>query len=228
MALTVSAVGAELLDDPRADENEVRESLTHIARSNRLFGGASAVRWGLRTMLADAGALRVSVLDIGAGAGDIAASISTMAIAGGATVQVTTLERHPAAAAMLREGRWPVVLADAAALPFAAGAFDIVIMSQFLHHFARPSAVALLASAAHLARRGVIVADLERSAVARAAFAVGARALRFDQATRVDGLTSIRRGYRRHDLQSLIAEAGLSGRVVRRPGWRVVGLIDTA
>jgi hypothetical protein len=54
------------------------------------------------------------------------------------------------------------------------------------------------------------------------AFWVGARALRFDPSTMADGITSIRRGYTTGELRALLAEAGVSARVSRRPGYRLV------
>ena len=41
-------LGAEVLDDPRADPAAVRRTLRDIVRLNRLFGGTGTVLWGLR------------------------------------------------------------------------------------------------------------------------------------------------------------------------------------
>ena len=67
-----SPVGVELLDDPAADPATVAESLRNIARSNRWFGGAAAVRHGLARVLADvpAGAT-LTLADVGTGLGDL-------------------------------------------------------------------------------------------------------------------------------------------------------------
>jgi len=51
---------------------------------------------------------------------------------------------------------------------------------------------------------------------------VGARLLRFDRVTRVDGITSIARGYRPAELAALAARAGARAEVRRRPGYRLV------
>ena len=45
--LALSPLGRELLDDPDADPAAVGESLRHVARANRWFGGARAVHWAL-------------------------------------------------------------------------------------------------------------------------------------------------------------------------------------
>ena len=51
--LSITSIGAELLDDPKADPATVAESLHNVARANRWFGGAAAVRFGLGRTLAD-------------------------------------------------------------------------------------------------------------------------------------------------------------------------------
>ncbi|MGH7525130.1 MAG: methyltransferase domain-containing protein, partial [Gemmatimonadales bacterium] len=70
--LAISPVGKELLDDPAADRDAVALVLRNIARSNRWFGGAAAVRHGFARVLAGVPAGRtVSLLDLGTGAGDL-------------------------------------------------------------------------------------------------------------------------------------------------------------
>ena len=53
-------------------------------------------------------------------------------------------------------------------------------------------------------------------------FWFGSRLLRFDSATRADGLTSVRRSYTREELDTLLARAGVAARVESRPGFRLV------
>jgi hypothetical protein len=99
---------------------------------------------------------------------------------------------------------------------------DIVLVSQVAHHLTRGSTVRLLRTSDALARVGVVIADLRRGPLAPLAFWIGARALRFDPSTTADGITSIRRGYTARELRALLAEAGVSARVSRRPGYRLV------
>ena len=65
--------GIELLDDPSADPALATRSLQDVARSNRWFGGASAVIAELVPVLALARDQRepLTLLDVGTGAGDI-------------------------------------------------------------------------------------------------------------------------------------------------------------
>jgi hypothetical protein len=100
---------------------------------------------------------------------------------------------------------------------------DLVLVSQVLHHLAPASAVRLLRDCDRLARVGVVVADLRRARLAAPLFRLGGRVLRFDPVTMVDGVTSIQRGYTPSELLALLRQAGVEGRVARRPGYRLVG-----
>jgi len=218
-------IGSELLDDPAADSAQVRRSLHHIARANRWFGGSWAVRWAVHRALArDPEARTITLLDVGAGSGDLAAVAVGAARKRGVTLKVIALERHRTAAAMLRDAGWCAVLGDASALPFGTGSVDWVLASQMMHHFSPTAAPEILAGLARVARRAVLIADLPRSRIARLGFAMAARVLRFDAMTRHDGDTSIRRGYTVRTLQQLLVRAGIPARAARRPGWRLVSV----
>jgi SAM-dependent methyltransferase len=115
-----------------------------------------------------------------------------------------------------------MTLGCATALPFRTASLDVVTLSQVLHHFEPEVAVRLLAEAARVARRGVVIADLLRSRAAAALFGVGARVLGFDRHTVEDGITSVGRGYAPEELESLCRRAGIGATVTVRPGWRVV------
>ena len=229
MELQTHPKGVELLDSPGADEQAVRQSLDNIARANRWFGGAWAVRWvmdrAFRELPHDALPL---LLDVGAGAGDLAREAARAAGRHGITLRTLCLDRHATAARMARAGNMPALQGDAGNLPFRDDSVDFVLLSQIVHHFDADSAVHLLREASRVARRHVIIADLRRSGVAAFAFRIGALGLGFDSITAADGLTSIRRGFRPDELATLLARAGLTGRVYRRPGWRLVALATVA
>ena len=59
-----SPIGVELLDDRQADPALVRESLRHLARSNRWFGGVLAVKAGISRLLGSRRPVERKLLDI--------------------------------------------------------------------------------------------------------------------------------------------------------------------
>jgi SAM-dependent methyltransferase len=221
--LSITPIGAELLDDPRADPTIVAESLRNIARANRWFGGAAAVRFGLDCTVGDlpAGAA-LSLLDLGTGLGDLPDVAVRWGARRGVGITPVGLELNRAAAALAKSAGLATAVACAGMPPIRDKSVDLVLVSQVAHHLTSDSVVHLLRACDRLARRAVIVADLRRHALATPSFQLGARLLRFDQVTLADGVTSIRRGFSRSRLLQLMAEAGVSGRVDQRPGFRLV------
>jgi 2-polyprenyl-3-methyl-5-hydroxy-6-metoxy-1,4-benzoquinol methylase len=222
-ALSITPIGAELLDDPHADAAAVEESLRNIARANRWFGGAAAVRFGLGRTLGNVPAgSTLSLLDLGTGLGDLPG----VALRWGAARQIRIvpvgLELNRVAARLARTAGLTTAVACAGAPPIREKSVDVVLVSQVAHHLAAESVVHLLRTCDRLARRAVIVADLRRGPLAAPAFWCGARILAFDPVTLADGITSLRRGFNRRELRSLMAEAGVDGQVAHRPGFRLV------
>lgn len=229
-SLAVHPLGREALDDSRAAADLIRATLDDIARANALFGGSAAVAYGIEQLVAghpDATRRSLTVLDLGAGGGDVARFVRPRLARRGIALEFTALERHPAAARLCRERGIRSLVADVAAIPLANGAADIVIMSQLLHHFRPDAAAELLRAAARLARLGVVVADLRRARAAQVGIWLASFALGFHPVSRHDGVVSVRRGFTTRELSDLFAAAGLRASVRRRPGYRVVGVWTT-
>jgi SAM-dependent methyltransferase len=221
--LGISSLGTELLDDPHADPTAVRLSLRNVARANRWFGGAAAVRYGLGRLLRDLAPGRpLTLLDLGTGAGDLPRGAVRWARRRGQVLRPLALELSRPAAALAAAAGVPCAVGCAGAPPLGERSVDIVLVSQVAHHFTRDSAIRLFRTCDALARVGVVVADLRRGRFAPLAFRVGATALGFDPITKTDGLTSIRRGYTAGELRELLLAAGIPARVARRPGYRLV------
>jgi SAM-dependent methyltransferase len=221
--LSINSIGTELLDDPEANPAAVAESLHNIARANRWFGGAAAVRYGLRRTLGNVPpGSSLSLLDLGTGLGDLPGAAVRWAAGRGIRMAPVGIELHRIAAALARGAGVPTVLACAGAPPIRDKSVDVVLVSQVAHHLTAASVVQLLRTCDRLARRAVIVADLRRDPMAVAAFWCGARFLGFDPVTIADGMTSIRRGFSPKELRTLISRAGIEGRVDQRPGFRLV------
>jgi len=230
-------IGTELLDDRRADPRAVTNELRDIARLNALFGGTRAVIGALMPLFRSAGRRetlkdsltvagggmpRWTLLDVGAGSGDIALAVTAAAARHGIALTPICLEVIPAAAELARGNGVAVVLGDGGALPFAPKSVDIVIASQVLHHLPRAVAMRWIAGCDRMARRAVVLADLRRSRVAMAGVWLAAHALRMNATTRHDAVVSLRRGYTRVELNAMLREAGVPAIARYRPGFRIV------
>jgi Methyltransferase domain len=222
-SMSISSIGAELLDDPAADPTLVAESLRNIARANRWFGGAAAVRFGLdRTLARIPPGHTLSLLDLGTGMGDLPRVATAWGSRRGIRIVPVGLELNRVAAALARRTGVPSAVACAGTPPVRDRGADIVLVSQVAHHLNSESVIHLLRTCDRIARRAVVVADLQRHALAAPSFRFGARLLGFDAVTIMDGVTSIRRGFSRHELLDLLARAGIDGEVHHRPGFRLV------
>lgn len=222
-SLELAEFGAELLDDPTADPAAVRESLRNIARSNRWFGGRAALHHGLRVLLRDIPRpATLTLLDVGTGMGDLPLDAARWTAKRGTRLIPLGLERNRAAARLAADAGLPTVLACAGSLPLRPRSVDVVVVSQVAHHLATDAVIRMVRDISQVARLGVVLSDLRRSSLALAGFWIGSRLLRFDSATRSDGLTSVRRGYSRIELEALLTRAGVSPEVDRRPGFRLV------
>ena len=221
--LELTSVGEELLDNPGADPAAVRESLRNIARSNRWFGGRSAVRHGLGRLFEGLPrGTTLTLLDLGTGLGDLPLDATRWAARRGIRLQPIGLERSRPAAALARAAGLPMMLGCGGSLPLKPRSVDIVLVSQVAHHLASKTLERMVQELDAIARLGVVLADLRRARLAMLGFWFGSRLLRFDSATRADGLTSVRRSYTREELDTLLARAGVSARVESRPGFRLV------
>ncbi|MEX1050118.1 MAG: class I SAM-dependent methyltransferase, partial [Gemmatimonadales bacterium] len=140
----------ETLDDRAADPATASASLRDIVVINRLFGGRHAVRWGVTRLLTGIPRDRpVTLLDLGAGAGDIADDLRRHL-----PWRVTPLafDHLHCAATMSRARGVPAVVADLHAIPLPPRSVDVVIVSQVLHHLPRGAVPAFLRNVSTFAR----------------------------------------------------------------------------
>jgi SAM-dependent methyltransferase len=225
--LTLSPLGHEALDGRDCPPSLARATLSDLGSVNALFGGVSAAAFGLELLLSrHRPGGRLTLLDVGAGAGDIAAALARRAWARGIELVPLPVDSHRAAAGLCREAGLQPVVASAAALPVRPGGVDIVLASQLLHHFDRSTAAALLRAFAELARVGVIVAEPRRTWWAAAGIWLAALVLGLHPVTRRDGVLTVRRSFTTAELRALLAGAGLGGAVRRRRGFRLVAVCE--
>jgi ubiquinone/menaquinone biosynthesis C-methylase UbiE len=216
------APGEEFLDSPGLAPEVARATLADIARANALFGGRSAAVWGVDRLVRGTSAQTLTLLDVGAGMGDVASWLARRRQRGTANLIPVALDRHREAVRLCRERGLPSVQGDAFQLPLADRSIDVVVASQLLHHFNRAAALHLVRELTRVARVGVVVGDLRRSRIAAVGIWLAAVALRFHAVSRHDGVVSVQRGYTKQELAELLREGGVAATVSARPGFRLV------
>lgn len=202
----------ELLDGLPPDQ--ARASLADLIRINRVWGGHST----LRRLLAETVPARegFSVLDVGAASGDMGACIRQWYPA----AEVTSLdyvESHLVGSTGMK------VVGDAFRLPFRPGSFDYVFCSLFLHHFVDEKVVEVLRGFGEVARKAVLVIDLERHPIPYYFIAWSRPLLGWDPVTVHDGAISVEAAFHGDELEALARRAGLRNprAWVHRPAFRI-------
>lgn len=202
----------ELLDHSHPDE--ARRNLADLVRINRNFGGHSTVRETLAGVIAGPGPF--TLLDVGAASGDTARVIRDLypeAFVVSLDYNSVNLERAPD----------PKVIADAFALPLQPESFDYVLCSSFLHHFENAKVIQLLRSFYAVARKALLVIDLERHVVPYCFLRLSQPFYRWGRITVHDGQISVRASFIRGELSELAKRAGVEGALVKsyRPAFRL-------
>ncbi|HLY17333.1 MAG TPA: methyltransferase domain-containing protein [Bryobacteraceae bacterium] len=194
-------------------------NLCDLARINRWFGGHRAL---LQILGELAPVEPFTLLDIGAGSGDMGWSIGGRFPGS----QVTSLDRRRF---HLRRAQSPRVAADAFQLPFRHASFDFVLCSSLLHHFSEDQAVELIAALRPFARRALIILDLERHPLPYCFLPVTRWILNWSHMTVHDGCISVGAAFRPMELLRLAHAAGIDPASVRRHRpWFRMSLVVSA
>ncbi|MEJ7624375.1 MAG: methyltransferase domain-containing protein [Pyrinomonadaceae bacterium] len=187
---------------------------------NRFLGDTRCLRLALASEIQDVGSA-VSILDIGAGSGEMLEVSKTMI--GGRSAFLVGAEMNAEAAQSInaRVGIW-AVRCDARLLPFAGDSFDFVVGSLLAHHLDDEAAIELIAEMSRVARRRFFVIDLHRHAAAFYLYRTFGP-LVLQKFTVDDGALSIRRSFRPLELKQLAEKAGVpDATVTRRAAFRIV------
>jgi SAM-dependent methyltransferase len=219
----------ELMDQPAADPALIAESLADLAWMNRWLGGSATVLHQLDKVLAGFGRSELTVLDVGAGGGDILATLARWSAGRGLKFQGVALDLAPITAAIALENlrswglsnRIHVVRATGARLPFGDRCFDVTLSSTFLHHLDGERAVSVLAEMARVSDWGAVVSDLRRGYAGYLASLALARTVWWRHPyTRHDGPASMKAAFSLAEARHLAERAGLAGVVEAQPAFR--------
>jgi ubiquinone/menaquinone biosynthesis C-methylase UbiE len=202
----------ELLE--HAPVEEARANLEQIVILNQRFGGHRVLRKTLAEVVN--GDAAFSLLDIGSASGDTAKLVRQLYPA----ASVTSLDLSPV---NLADAPHPKILADAFYLPFKPATFDFVFCSLFLHHFDGPLVSELMASFYRVAKRALLVSDLERHVLPYLFFPATKLFFGWTPMTMHDGMYSIRAAFRAGEMRELAKNAGIPNAEVKvhRPAFRI-------
>jgi ubiquinone/menaquinone biosynthesis C-methylase UbiE len=204
----------ELIDTGDYTPAEYEGFLREIRLINRWLGDVDALRNTLMREIEQENLPEFSILDVGAGSGELLRVAAKWARKQNKTARFVGLELNErSACAILEESRnfreIESVRSDALRLPFSDGAFDYAICSLFTHHFADENVIKILREMRRVARRKIYAIDLHRDPVAYFFYTTIGKIFLHNRLVRHDGALSILRSFVPEELENLGAQAGL-------------------
>jgi ubiquinone/menaquinone biosynthesis C-methylase UbiE len=209
----------EHIDTGNYTAEEYEGCIVELQRVNRWLGDSQIVRDTLLREVSSLNLKSFSVLDVGAGSGELLRVAASWARATKRTFHGVGLELNERSAqAILEESSSDItaVRGDALRLPFADGQFDYAICSLFTHHFEDQAVVEIFQEMTRVARRKVFVIDLHRHPLAYFFYTTICRLFLHTRLVREDGALSILRSFKVEELVELAGRAGLKTAVVTR------------
>jgi SAM-dependent methyltransferase len=202
----------EMMDLPNSPPELLEGELANLRIFNRYLGGYRGVESTLAELVRERSLTHLSLLDVGTGSADIPRRIVRWCKRRTIGVSIVALDLDPITVqlAAKRERHCSeivVIRGDAANPPFAPGSFDVVLASQFLHHFSEDKVVALLKNWSQLARRAVIVSDLVRHPLAYYGVRLLTRLFTTNVMTLTDAPLSIKRAFTLSEWRELCRRA---------------------
>jgi ubiquinone/menaquinone biosynthesis C-methylase UbiE len=202
----------EILDFDSCSPADVEISMHDLGRVNRWFGGVATTQKMVEHVAQVSGMKRFSILEVAAGSGEVPEMVRRKLARRGITLDVTLLDRSrshlpgknhaEANHAGLNRG----IVADALALPFGDGAFDLVSCNLFAHHLNAQQLAQFVREALRVSRRAVLINDLVRHPL-HLALVYASFPLMRSRVAWLDGLTSVRRAYVPDEIRSALGSA---------------------
>jgi SAM-dependent methyltransferase len=205
----------ENLDKGTYTPEEYEGCLVELRRINEWLGDANALRDSLLREVESSDLRSFSVLDVGAGSGELLRVAAKWAREKDRQASLVGLELNARSAqAIIDESTdFPEISSvrgNGFTLPFAADSFDFAIQSLTLHHFDDEGAVRILKEMSRVAARGIFVIDLHRDPTAYFFYTTIGRLFLHNRLIREDGALSILKSWKREELEWLGSKAGLA------------------
>ena len=208
----------EIMDRPDTPPADYARALADLAKVNAMtMTHRPILRWiQAQTATLPVGQ-KISVLDVACGHGDLLRAIHRWGSARGLRMDLRGLDRNlrstaEAQAATPADMTITWITADVFGhVPLPA--VDFIVTSQFTHHLDNDHVAGLLIWLDTNAKRGWLIADLQRHWLPFAGFRLLAWVMGWHRIVRLDGTTSIARGFHRAEWRALLGRAGVVGRI---------------
>jgi ubiquinone/menaquinone biosynthesis C-methylase UbiE len=204
----------EHIDTGNYTAEEYEDCIVELQLVNRWMGDAHSLRTTLFREIEAQSLKDFSILDVGAGSGELLRVTAAWARQTSRRVRAVGLELNERSAESINEesesfDEISSVRGNALELPFADSQFDYVICSLFTHHFLDEQVIHILREMSRVAKRRIFVIDLHRHPIAYFFYTTLGKLVLHNRLLRHDGALSILRSFKVDELLGLAQRAGL-------------------
>jgi hypothetical protein len=202
----------EILDSEDCSPEDVAATLRTLDRVNRWFGGVSTTQKMIERVSSATGMKSFSLLEVAAGSGKLPDIVAQNVQRSGIRLEITLLDRRRSHLPAPTDGNSTAhssspcsVAADALALPFGDGTFDLVSCNLFAHHLNEQQISQFVRESLRVSRVALLINDLVRHPL-HLGLVYASRPI-MGRVAWLDGLTSVRRAYTPQEIRNLLSTA---------------------
>ncbi len=204
----------EIMDDFALEGEILRDALDKIAKINQLLGGNKLTLQGVQSLINKVSPNKeVTIVDIGCGNGDMLRALADYATNNNLNFKLIGIDANQFTINHAKElskqyQNITYQCEDIFDDKFKDLKYDIVLCTLTLHHFKDAEIIKLLSVFNENASIGIVINDLQRSAVAYRLFQVLCFVFRLNKMSKEDGLVSILRGFKKDELENFSNRLG--------------------
>ena len=195
------------MDDLELQGPELKKTLKDLDKVNKWLGGNEITLEGIKKLIKDQrNEEPLKILDVGCGNGSVLKEVAQLGRQKGQKMNLLGIDANPYAVRIAEENskNFPEIqfqVLDVFSEEFSKIKVDIILCTLTLHHFKDDEIVRLLQKFVEMSSIGIVINDLERSPVAYELFQLFCAAFINNKIAKDDGLVSIRRSFKKEDLE---------------------------
>lgn len=206
MHIAVRSTEVELMDNPNASIQELKNTFLDINRSNAMLGGNQISIVSLWKLVKSTPKKSYTILDMGCGDGYMLRKAASFLRKKGVSAQLIGMDLREDILSIAREASqdYPeisFIKQDVLALNADEFQCDVLLCTLTMHHFNDKEIAIFLNKFVSISKLGVVINDLHRSKIACFLFKIFRFFFLKSHMAKTDGLISIKRGFLKSELQ---------------------------
>jgi SAM-dependent methyltransferase len=196
----------EIMDDFSMEGEVLKDALDKIAKINQLLGGNKITLQGVEKLLQKKSKTEIiTIVDLGCGNGDMLRMLADYGEELDLSIKLIGIDANAytinhAKNLSIHYPNLSFFCEDVFDKSFEDLKCDIVLCTLFLHHFKDDNILKLLNHLYNKVTMGMVINDLQRNGLSYRLFQVVCFVFRLPKMTKLDGLTSILRGFKKKEM----------------------------